>query len=74
MPFRGYDLSFGTSLVKVGRDGCQVFISEGKASNAIYFVLIYLLLGPLHPDGFNISVLLAFSYAYEKQAVFPVLK
>ena len=39
-PFREYDLSFGISLSKVGRDGSKVSMCERKVSNLIYYFLV----------------------------------
>ena len=51
MPSRGYELSFGTLLAKVGYNGCKVFMCEEKISNLIYYFLVILFYMPVAPDG-----------------------
>ena len=39
-PSWGYELSFGASLAKVGRNGCKVFMHERYVNNSIYYFLV----------------------------------
>ena len=43
-PSTGYELSFGISLAKVGRDGCKGFICERIVSNLMYYYYYFLII------------------------------
>ena len=38
----GYEISLGSSLATVGRDGCSVFMCERKVSNLIFYNFSFL--------------------------------
>ena len=40
-PSQGYELSLGTSLAKVGRDGCKVFDVQRKSVQCYFLNFIY---------------------------------